>query len=50
MYEDQVNMLKIYENTLIVPGYFTAWLSGFIEAEGCFRVLYDKRRNMTVSG
>lgn len=50
MYKDQDNMLNFNKNNFVIPNYFPAWLSGFIEAEGNFRFLTDKRRNMQVSG
>lgn len=50
MYKDQNNMLDSYENSFIIPKYFPAWLSGFIEAEGNFILLSDKRRNMQITG
>jgi hypothetical protein len=50
MYDDQHNMLANYSENFSIPSYFSPWLSGFIEAEGNFRFLIDKRRNMQVSG
>lgn len=50
MYKDQDSMLKYNENNFIVPSYFSVWLSGFIEAEGSFRFIFDKRRNNKLSG
>lgn len=50
LYKDQNSMLDYYENNFVIPKYFPAWLSGFIEAEGNFRFLSDKRRNMQISG
>lgn len=50
MYKDQNNMLKYYENNFVIPKHFPGWLSGFIEAEGNFRFLFDKRRNMQKTG
>ena len=50
MYQDQPNKLKHYEINFAIPAYFPAWLSGFVEAEGNFRFLFDKRRNMQVTG
>jgi hypothetical protein len=50
MYNDQPNMIEYNENNFLIPTYFPAWLSGFIEAEGNFRFLSDKRRNMEISG
>ena len=37
MYKDQPNMLEYNDNNFILPTYFPAWLSGFLEAEGNFR-------------
>ena len=50
MYKDQPNMIEYNENNFILPPYFPAWLSGFLEAEGNFRFLSDKRRNMEITG
>lgn len=50
MYENQPKMLESNEKNFILPTYFPAWLSGFVEAEGNFRFLSDKRRNMEISG
>lgn len=50
MYQDQGDLLQSFENHFVIPHYFPAWLSGFVEAEGCFRFLYDKRRGMKESG
>ena len=50
MYKDQPNMLEYNENNFILPTYFPAWLSGFLEAEGNFRFISDKRRNMEITG
>ena len=50
MYLDQDNLLNYNNNNFLLPPYFSSWLSGFIEAEGNFRFLQDKRRNMQISG
>lgn len=50
MYQDQKNIIKYSNKNFILPSHFPAWLSGFIEAEGNFRFLKDKRRNMQISG
>lgn len=50
MYQNQHIKLNHYKTNFIIPNYFPAWLSGFVEAKGNFRFLYDKRRNMQVSG
>jgi hypothetical protein len=49
MYVDQDKMLEYNDINFVIPSYFPAWLSGFIEAEGCFRFNYDKRRAMQIS-
>jgi len=50
MYQDQHNMLNYNEKNFVIPTYFPTWLSGFIEAEGNFRFISDKRRNMQITG
>lgn len=50
MYKYQEDMLNYNENNWAIPNHFSAWLSGFVEAEGNFRFLSDKRRNMEISG
>lgn len=36
-YDKQQQMVEYYKQNFIIPHYFGPWLSGFIEAEGCFR-------------
>ena len=36
-YDKQQQMVEYYQQNFITPNYFGPWLSGFIEAEGCFR-------------
>lgn len=50
MYKYQDNMLNFNKDNFVIPNYFPAWLSGFIEAKGNFRFIADKRRNMRISG
>lgn len=50
MYQHQEDIINYNNKNFIAPNYFPAWLSGFIEAEGNFRFLKDKRRNMQISG
>lgn len=35
-YESQQKMIALFNENFVLPGYFPAWLSGFIEAEGNF--------------
>lgn len=41
-YDLQLNIINDYNNSFIIPNYFKTWLSGFIEAEGCFRFRNNK--------
>ena len=50
MYKDQDNMLNFNKDNFVISNYFPARLSGFIEGEGNFRFIADKRRNMIISG
>lgn len=43
-------MIENYEKNFLIPIYFPVWLSGFIEAEGNFIFLEDKRRNLAITG
>lgn len=36
-YDKQQQMVEYYKQHFILPHYFGPWLSGFMEAEGCFR-------------
>jgi hypothetical protein len=35
-YNNQLSIIKSFNSFMQVPDYFKSWLSGFIEAEGCF--------------
>jgi cytochrome c oxidase subunit 1 len=41
-YDLQISLINNNNNSFIIPSYFNAWLSGFIEAEGCFRLRNSK--------
>ena len=41
-YDLQINTINFYNNSFVLPTYFNCWLSGFIEAEGCFRFRNNK--------
>lgn len=37
-YNNQSNIINNLNNNFIIPNYFSPWLSGFIEAKGCFKI------------
>ena len=41
-YKNQQYIINKYNNNFVIPYYFGAWLSGFIEAEGCFSMYKQK--------
>jgi len=45
-YKNQKTMLDYYDKNFVIPRYFPAWLSGFIEAEGHFKLV--KRANNSI--
>ena len=48
-YNLQSNLINFYNNSFVLPDYFKGWLSGFIEAEGCFRFRNDKAISFYIS-
>lgn len=38
-YKNQETILNYYDKNFLIPSYFPAWLSGFIEAEGQFKIV-----------
>lgn len=48
-YENVPSMAEKYNKTFILPHYYPCWLSGFIEAEGCFRQRNNKRTSFYIS-
>jgi hypothetical protein len=42
------NIIKHYNNKFITPSYFSSWLSGFIEAEGCFSIRVNKNNSFSI--
>ena len=46
-YNNQEQLLNWYNNNFIIPFYFSSWLSGFIEAEGHFKIV--KNINNTIN-
>lgn len=53
MYNNKIELLqaklKIQTKYIELPDYFKAWLSGFIEAEGCFSLVFNKEGKLRKS-
>jgi len=47
-YIKRSNIIKHYNNKYITPSYFSSWLSGFIEAEGCFSIRVNKNNSFSI--
>jgi len=48
-YELQNKLIQDYNNYFFIPHYFNAWVSGFVEAEGCFRFRNNKATSFYIS-
>ena len=44
-----MNLINSKNHSFIIPHYFNGWLSGFVEAEGCFRCRNDKATSFYIS-
>jgi len=53
MYNNKIELLqaklKNQNKYIELPDYFKAWLSGFIEAEGCFSLVFNKEGKLRKS-
>ena len=47
-YNQQLDIIKSYAHSFIVPIYFKEWLSGFIEAEGCFSIRKSNNHSFSI--
>ena len=53
-YKDQLNIINsnnffdFEKNSLLLPTYFNSWLSGFIEAEGCFSIRKSNNHSFSI--
>lgn len=48
-YNNQKTILNYYDKNFIIPNYFPAWLSGFIEAEGQFKIVKKANNSLKSS-
>jgi len=48
-YSNKLKMIKYFEKDYIIPNYFPSWLSGFIEAEGCFSLRIKQNHFFSIS-
>ena len=47
-YDNQLQVIEQFKIKNIVSSYFPSWLSGFIEAEGCFSVRVNKNHSFSI--
>ena len=47
-YDNQLQVIEQFKIKNIVYSYFPSWLSGFIEAEGCFSVRVNKNHSFSI--
>lgn len=47
-YIDRSSIIERFNNNYIIPCYFSSWLSGFIEAEGCFSLRVNKNNSFSI--
>ncbi len=48
-YDKQLNLINYYNDNFIKPHYFSSWLSGFIEAEGHFKLIKTSNNKILTS-
>jgi len=52
-YDNQISIIKsdmfgLEQGVLNIPNYFSGWLSGFIEAEGCFSIRKNNNHSFSI--
>jgi len=47
-YNNQLNIIEQFSLNNVMPSYFPSWLSGFLEAKGCFSVRINKNHSFSI--
>ena len=47
-YINQLNIIKQFSLKKVMPSYYPSWLSGFIEAEGCFSIRINENHSFSI--
>lgn len=47
-YFNQLNIIKQFSINNVMPSYYPSWLSGFIEAEGCFSIRVNENHSFSI--
>ncbi len=47
-YNNQLNIIEQFSINKKIPSYFTYWLSGFIEAKGCFSIRINNNHSFSI--
>ena len=47
-YTNQLNIIKQLSEKFTIPHYFSCWLSGFIEAQGCFSIRLNNNHSFSI--
>lgn len=47
-YKSQYNIVRQFNQKFLIPNYFPSWLSGFIEAKGCFSVRVSNNNSFSI--
>ena len=47
-YSNQLNIIKQFSINNVMPSYYPSWLSGFIEAKGCFSIRLNENHSFSI--
>ncbi len=47
-YFNQLNIIKLFSINNVMPSYYPSWLSGFIEAKGCFSTRVNENHSFSI--